>query len=172
MVETMKRKQLPTLISVTASALILALVFYITEVPQERLVVQRNATNEAEENLTPPFPQYPLVEREKTFTYNGEIAELERDGLKLRISLPVGPQEIKVYIKKIIVTENTKILRRKIEVKEEGGIIIPTVASEEPIQLTDLKVGDPVSIISKENIREKDEIVADQIIISELVGGT
>jgi len=171
MVETMKKKQLSALISMTALALILALVFYITEVPQERSVIQRNATNEAEENLTPPFPQYPLVKRE-TFTYNGEIAELERDGLKLRISLPVGPQEIKVYIKKIIVTENTKILRRKIEVKEEGGIIIPTVVSEEPIQLTDLKAGDPVSIISKENIREKDEIVADQIIISELVGGT
>jgi len=112
------------------------------------------------EMFYPPLP-------EEIYSVSGKITKIEDKTIwmeaQIRVSqfpLP-GGKEIEKREIKVNVTDETKIV--KIEIPE-----IPLPPPEGPfkevlLKFKDLKVGDQITVSSKENIKNKTEILADRI---------
>ena len=112
-------------------------------------------------SLEPTLAQYkkvidyynPILEN--TFGVSGEIAEIQDNALGLRTAIqnPYAlPSEWETKIIKIIVTDKTEVA--KFDLKEMRGV---------KISLSDLKVGDQISVTAGENIEDKTEFEATTI---------
>ena len=112
-------------------------------------------------SLEPTLAQYkkvidyynPILEN--TFGVSGEIAEIQDNALGLRTAIqnPYAlPSEWETKIIKIIVTDKTEVV--KFDLKEMRGV---------KISLSDLKVGDQISVTAGENIEDKTEFEATTI---------
>jgi hypothetical protein len=104
---------------------------------------------------------------EEIYSISGKIKKIEGNSIwiesQIRVSqLPLpGGKEIEKKEIKVNLTDETKIV--KIEVPE-----IPPLPPEEPfkeisLKFEDLKVGDQITVTSKENIKGKTEILAERI---------
>jgi hypothetical protein len=112
------------------------------------------------EMFYPPLP-------EEIYSISGKIKKIEGNSIwiesQIRVSqfpLP-GGKEFETKEIKVNVSPETKIV--KVEIPE-----IPPPPPEEPfkeipLKIEDLKVGDQITVTSKENIKEKTEILADRI---------
>lgn len=113
--------------------------------------------------LEPFYPPLP----EEIYSISGKITKIEGNSIwveaQIRVSqfpLP-GGKEIETKEIKVNTNDETKIV--KVEIPE-----IPPLPPEEPfrevpLKFEDLKIGDQVTVISKENIKGKVEILADKI---------
>ena len=112
-------------------------------------------------SLEPTLAQYkkvidyynPILEN--TFGVSGEIAEIQDNALGLRTAIqnPYAlPSEWETKIIKIIVTDKTEVA--KFDLKEMRGV---------KISLSDLKIGDQISVTANENIKDKTEFEATAI---------
>lgn len=158
--------------------LILAIVFILVgfgigkiseqKIWQEKLSKAREEINWWKSNLEMFYPSLP----EEIYNLSGKVIEIGDDFLRIeasirisRFPLPEGKEIEKKNIK-VILSDQTKIV--KIE------MIVPLpLPPEEPIKeiilsFDDLKVGDNISVICKENIKGKKEITASQIQIIEI----
>jgi len=113
------------------------------------------------------FPQ-----PEKIFTLIGKIINLEEEKkiLTLRASLQTPNPFAPKLEKKVKVGEDTKIVKRTIKSIEEfqketekGSSPLPY--REELGEFSDLKIGEQIIVEASENIKNKEEFVAERIII-------
>ena len=112
------------------------------------------------EQFYPPLPK-------EIHSFSGKITKIEGNSIwveaQIRVSqfpLPEG-KEFEEKEMKVNLVNDTEIL--KVE-----PVIPPPLPPEEPVKktplkLSDLKVGDQITVISKENIKGKTEILADEI---------
>lgn len=111
----------------------------------------------------PPLP-------EEIYSISGKITKIEDKTIwiesKARVSqLPLpGGKEIETKEIKVNTTDETKIVKI-------GTAVIPVLPTGEPFEETllkfeDLKVGDQITVTSKENIKGKTEILAEIIQLS------
>ena len=109
---------------------------------------------------------YPPLPKE-IYSFSGKITKIEGNSIwveaKIRVSrFPLSEgKEFEKKEMKVNLVNDTEIL--KIE-----PIIPPSLPPEEPVKktplkLSDLKVGDRITVISKEDIKGKTEILADEI---------
>ena len=104
-------------------------------------------------------------EREKVFSYIGTIIELEKP------KVVIQAEAFKNYLEKdtvltALVTEKTeyfrlqipKVLPKEIEAGKENSLF-----TREKISFSDLKIGDEVTVISRENIKGKTEFEVQRI---------
>jgi hypothetical protein len=112
------------------------------------------------EMFYPPLP-------EEIYSISGKIKKIEGNSIwiesQIRLSrLPLpGGKEFETKEIKVNILPETKIV--KVEIAE-----IPPLPPEEPfkeipLKIEDLKVGDQITVTSKENIKGKTEILADRI---------
>jgi len=108
----------------------------------------------------PPLP-------EEIYSISGQITKIEGNAIwiesQIRVSqfpLP-GGKEIETREIKVNVLPETKIV--KIEIPETPPLSPEDLFKEVSLKLEDLKVGDQISISSKENIKDKTEIFAERI---------
>lgn len=105
-------------------------------------------------------------------TIFGQIKSITEDQISLEAEMP-SSDILKLGEKSILrvkITDKTEILKRKmkkepLEIKE--GEEPPLPFEEEKIQLSDLKEGQRISVRSEENIKNKIEFEAKDIILSE-----
>lgn len=131
------------------------------------------------------FPRPP--EPEEIFSCHGKITEIKGRILTLSVTgYQYSPlEEPKVEIKKVVVTEDTEI---KKQVKREAGelrkleeeyakalrkgldVTPPEVFKLEPIEFSELKIGDKILVTAEENIKGKTEFTASDIQLLSVTG--
>jgi len=115
-------------------------------------------------------PLGPELEEEMTFSYIGEITEIENQTIVLKARIPgVAPlEEERFETKNVKITEATEIVKLVEKTPEEmeapaspGEIVKPF--KEEKISLLDLNLGDEIIVRSEEDIGGKEEFTASKI---------
>lgn len=111
------------------------------------------------------FPSQPA----EIFSISGSIKEIGKDFLKIEYfvpsELPLLPGETaKKELRKVAVNQNTKIIKIDFSSFSQGMPPKPSELQAGPkeikISLSDLKVGENISVTAKENIKDKKEFSA------------
>ena len=113
------------------------------------------------EMFYPPLP-------EEIYSISGKVTKIEGNKISLessvmvsRFPLPEG-KEIEQRIFSVIVNDQTKISKIEFFLPEE---------QPEILSLSDIKVGDEISVNSEEDIKDKEEFVASEIQVMEMGPG-
>ena len=113
------------------------------------------------EMFYPPLP-------EEIYSISGKVTKIEGNKISLdssvmvsRFPLPEG-KEIEQRIFSVIVNDQTKISKIEFFLPEE---------QPEILSLSDIKVGDEISVNSEEDIKDKEEFVASEIQLMEMGPG-
>jgi hypothetical protein len=132
--------------------------FFTTKTLQAKLAAKEKEIEWWKSTLEMFFPPLP----QNLYSFSGKITKIEKNSIwvetQIRVSrlpLPEGKEFEKKEIK-VNLTDETEILK------------VEYIPPEEPVRktslkLTELKVGDQINVISKENIKGKTEILADKI---------
>jgi hypothetical protein len=135
---------------------------YLLGVAQKEKSYQQGyqtAWNEAKEKVSKVFPSPSEVK-----SLSGKIVKKEGSLIIMKI-FPFTPnplEEVKFPLRKVRINDKTTIvkvsLKRPEEISSEG-----TPFKEEPIDFSQLKEGDEINVLAKENIKEKEEFQAEKI---------
>ena len=126
----------------------------VLESPQEKTAPSQESLEQP--NIPIPPPEAPVVK-----SYNGRIVSLDIEAKKFKLETEHGNKEV-------LYTEATEIVARSRPTREQLTTLSPkelSLAMTQELQFGELTVGDIVTAISDENIREFTSFEASKILI-------